>query len=42
VELMVARLVDGERRPAQRVLVAPELIVRTSTARARTTTEETG
>jgi DNA-binding LacI/PurR family transcriptional regulator len=30
VELMVSRLLDGERRPSQRVLVAPELIVRQS------------
>ncbi|GAA1749319.1 LacI family DNA-binding transcriptional regulator [Luedemannella helvata] len=30
VELMVSRLLDGERRPAQRVLVAPELVVRAS------------
>jgi DNA-binding LacI/PurR family transcriptional regulator len=30
VELMVSRLLDGERRPSQRVLVAPELVVRAS------------
>ncbi|WP_027345894.1 LacI family DNA-binding transcriptional regulator [Hamadaea tsunoensis] len=30
VEVMVSRLLDGERRPSQRVLVAPELIVRSS------------
>jgi DNA-binding LacI/PurR family transcriptional regulator len=30
VELMVSRLLDGDRRPAQRVLVAPELVVRHS------------
>ncbi|GAB4055729.1 LacI family DNA-binding transcriptional regulator [Catellatospora paridis] len=30
VELMVSRLLDGERRPTQRILVAPELIVRQS------------
>ncbi|GAA4736250.1 LacI family DNA-binding transcriptional regulator [Phytohabitans rumicis] len=30
VELMVGRLLGGERRPAQRVLVAPELVVRAS------------
>lgn len=30
VELMISRLLDGERRPSQRVLVAPELIVRQS------------
>jgi DNA-binding LacI/PurR family transcriptional regulator len=30
VELMVSRLIDGERRPTQRVLVAPELVVRQS------------
>jgi DNA-binding LacI/PurR family transcriptional regulator len=30
VELMVSRLLDGERRPSQRVLVAPELVVRQS------------
>ena len=33
VELMVSRLLDGERRPAQRVLVAPELVVRQSSRR---------
>jgi DNA-binding LacI/PurR family transcriptional regulator len=30
VELMVARLRDGERRPAHQVLLAPELVVRAS------------
>jgi DNA-binding LacI/PurR family transcriptional regulator len=30
VELIVTRLMDGERRPSQRVLVAPELVVRQS------------
>jgi DNA-binding LacI/PurR family transcriptional regulator len=30
VELMVNRLLDGERRPSQRVLVAPELVIRQS------------
>jgi DNA-binding LacI/PurR family transcriptional regulator len=30
VELMVSRLLDGDRRPAQGVLVAPELVVRQS------------
>jgi DNA-binding LacI/PurR family transcriptional regulator len=30
VELMVSRLLDGERRPSQRVLVAPEVVVRQS------------
>jgi DNA-binding LacI/PurR family transcriptional regulator len=35
VELMVSRLLDGERRPAQRVLVAPELVVRQSSLSAR-------
>ncbi|WP_433077136.1 substrate-binding domain-containing protein [Dactylosporangium sp. CA-052675] len=30
VELMVSRLLDGDRRPSQRVLVAPELVVRHS------------
>lgn len=30
VELIVSRLLDGERRPAQGVLVAPELVVRCS------------
>jgi DNA-binding LacI/PurR family transcriptional regulator len=30
VELLVSRLIDGERRPSQRILVAPELIVRQS------------
>jgi hypothetical protein len=39
VELMVSRLLDGDRRPAQGTLVAPELIVRqssVSTARSGT------
>jgi len=31
VELMVARLLDGDRRPAQGLLLAPELVVRQST-----------
>jgi DNA-binding LacI/PurR family transcriptional regulator len=30
VELMVARLLDGDRRPAHRVLLAPDLVVRAS------------
>jgi len=30
VELMVARLLEGSRRPAQRVLISPELIIRDS------------
>jgi DNA-binding LacI/PurR family transcriptional regulator len=30
VELMVSRLLEGERRPTQRVLVAPELVIRGS------------
>ena len=30
VELMISRLLDGDRRPAQGVLVAPELVVRQS------------
>jgi DNA-binding LacI/PurR family transcriptional regulator len=30
VELMVSRLLDGDKRPAQGVLVAPELVVRQS------------
>ncbi|BCJ73782.1 LacI family transcriptional regulator [Catellatospora sp. IY07-71] len=30
VEMMVSRLLDGERRPSQRVLLSPELIVRHS------------
>lgn len=30
VEVMVSRLLDGDRRPSQRVLVAPELVVRHS------------
>ena len=30
VELMVSRLLDGERRPAHRVLLTPELVVRRS------------
>ena len=33
VELMVSRLLDGDRRPAQGVLVAPELVVRQSSCR---------
>lgn len=36
VELMVSRLLDGERRPSERILVAPELIIRQSSlSRAR-------
>jgi DNA-binding LacI/PurR family transcriptional regulator len=30
VELMVSRLLEGNRRPAQRVLVTPELMIRGS------------
>lgn len=30
VEMMVSRLMEGKRRPAQRVLVLPELIIRNS------------
>lgn len=30
VEMMVARLVEGRRRPAQRVLILPELVIRNS------------
>jgi DNA-binding LacI/PurR family transcriptional regulator len=30
VEVLVSRLLDGDRRPAQGVLVAPELVVRQS------------
>ena len=30
VELMVSRLLEGSRRPTQRVLVAPELVIRNS------------
>jgi DNA-binding LacI/PurR family transcriptional regulator len=30
VEMMVARLVEGKRRPSQRVLVVPELVIRSS------------
>ncbi|MDT4987500.1 MAG: hypothetical protein QOI74_1594 [Micromonosporaceae bacterium] len=33
VELMVSRLLEGERRPAERVLVSPELIIRGSSVR---------
>ncbi|MFY1635009.1 substrate-binding domain-containing protein [Solwaraspora sp. WMMB335] len=33
VELMVSRLLDGERRPPHRVLLAPELVVRASSVR---------
>jgi DNA-binding LacI/PurR family transcriptional regulator len=32
IELMVARLLDGTRRPSQRILVAPALMVRASSA----------
>jgi DNA-binding LacI/PurR family transcriptional regulator len=35
VELMVSRLLDGERRPSQGVLVAPELVVRQSSLSRR-------
>jgi DNA-binding LacI/PurR family transcriptional regulator len=34
IELLVSRLVEGDRRPTQRVLVAPDLIIRQSTVRA--------
>lgn len=30
VEMMVSRLIEGKRRPAQRVLILPELIIRNS------------
>jgi DNA-binding LacI/PurR family transcriptional regulator len=30
VEMMVARLVEGRRRPTQRILVMPELVIRGS------------
>lgn len=30
VELMVARLVEGRRRPSQRILITPELVIRDS------------
>lgn len=30
VEMMVSRLIEGKRRPAQRVLILPELVIRTS------------
>jgi DNA-binding LacI/PurR family transcriptional regulator len=30
VELLISRLLDGERRPSQRILIAPELMVRQS------------
>lgn len=33
VELMVARLTEGRRRPAQRVLLTPELMIRGSSIR---------
>jgi DNA-binding LacI/PurR family transcriptional regulator len=33
VELMVARLTEGKRRPAQRVLLTPELVIRDSSIR---------
>ncbi|WP_239170049.1 substrate-binding domain-containing protein [Actinoplanes xinjiangensis] len=35
VELMVSRLLDGDKRPAQGVLVAPELVVRQSSLSRR-------
>lgn len=35
VEAMVSRLLDGARRPSQRILVAPELVVRDSSRRQR-------
>ncbi|GGN59054.1 LacI family transcriptional regulator [Actinoplanes lobatus] len=35
VELMVSRLIDGDRRPVQGVLVAPELVVRQSSLARR-------
>lgn len=42
VEAMISRLLDGGRRPSQRILLAPELVVRDSSrseARARTAHE---
>jgi DNA-binding LacI/PurR family transcriptional regulator len=33
VEMMVARLMEGKRRPAQRVLILPELILRESSVK---------
>ncbi|MGW5098789.1 LacI family DNA-binding transcriptional regulator [Streptomyces nodosus] len=36
VEMMVSRLLEGKRRPAQRVLVLPELIIRNSSLRTGT------
>jgi DNA-binding LacI/PurR family transcriptional regulator len=35
VEAMVSRLLNGGRRPSQRILVAPELVVRDSSGRQR-------
>jgi DNA-binding LacI/PurR family transcriptional regulator len=34
VEMMVARLIEGKRRPVQRVLILPELIIRNSSVKA--------
>lgn len=33
VELLVSRLIEGSRRPAHRLLVVPELVVRSSSVR---------
>jgi DNA-binding LacI/PurR family transcriptional regulator len=33
VEQMVARLTEGRRRPTQRVLIVPELVIRDSSMR---------
>ncbi|MFI7067286.1 substrate-binding domain-containing protein [Kribbella sp. NPDC050124] len=38
VELMVARLVEGRRRPSQRILITPELFIRASSIPLTTTT----
>ncbi|MCQ4212331.1 substrate-binding domain-containing protein [Streptomyces longispororuber] len=34
VEMMLARLLEGSRRPAQRALILPELVIRSSSLRA--------
>jgi DNA-binding LacI/PurR family transcriptional regulator len=34
VELMISRLLEGKRRPTQRVLLTPELMIRSSSIRS--------
>jgi DNA-binding LacI/PurR family transcriptional regulator len=36
VELLVSRLLEGPRRPANRLLIVPELIIRGSSVRPPT------